>query len=903
MALSRLSFIWIFVAAFLATPGTRAEEDPTAASKDVSAEESEATTDETEKKKEEEKEFAEVIEDFDVIEGLFTLYRNQEDNKVYLEINPDQLGEIFLCDVARDAGDGYFYDSGSMNGGFPFVFERVGKKIRFVHKNVYYRADVDAPIAAAVERGLTNSLVGSAKFESKPHPDRGSFLVDPTSFFIKDYLGVAASLKERTKKDYSFDADESYFASIRSFPLNTEIETVAHFTSGQRRPTNMRIPDSRSFEHRYRFSLIAIPKTDYVPRLADDRVGYFLTQFQDFTTLTKEQPYTWYIQRWNLKKAEPGKKVSKPVQPITFWLENTIPHEYRDAVRAGALLWNTAFERIGFKDAIVVKQQPDDAEWDPADIRYNVIRWIVMPGGTYAVGPSSANPFTGELYAADIRVSADFVRYFFRSYEEYINPLAAFADITNVSLRPEPSRSCNHSRGKALEAAFGLDVLTTRGFIDPSSKEFQEYVNDGITDLVSHEVGHTLGFRHNFRASTVHDLDQLHDEKLTRQEGVSGSVMDYNPVNIAGRDRKQGSYWCTSLGTYDYWVVEYGYKPIEAETPEDERKALGHIASRASEPKLAYGTDEDAFGYSPQGIDPVTNMWDYTADPIAFYRERLDLAAELLGKIERDFAASGARYQKMRLVFGRGLRQYYAAAATVSKFPGGIYFRRDHVGDPRDRLPFEPVAAEKQREALDFLKEYIFGVESFTFAPSLANKLAPERLYDFDWTMYYQPRVDYPIHAAVLGAQKVALTRLYHPITLNRMLDFPLHVGEGVDVLTMHEMFQELYDTIWSELKPGQSIGSMRRNLQRSHLDRLASLVVRPQGAPYYTPASGREPAGHLPPPEDARSFARANLVQLSEEIESALDDGTLDAPSRAHLDECHARVEAALEAHVQRDL
>jgi hypothetical protein len=354
---------------------------------------------------------------------------------------------------------------------------------------------------------------------------------------------------------------------------------------------------------------------------------------------------------------------------------------------------------------------------------------------------------------------------------------------------------------------------------------------------------------------------------------------------------------------YDYWAVEYGYKPIEAGSPEEELGELEKIAARCSEPKLAYGTDEDAFGYTFQGIDPLTNLWDYGPDPIEFYHERCDLTDELLANMERSFAKSGSRYQKMRLVFDRAMRQYARAGGTVAKYLGGLHLRRDRMGDPGERLPFEPVSSHDQRRALEFLNTRIFGREAFQLSPTLVSKLAPERYQDFDWSLYYLTRLDYPVHTRVLAIQEAALRRLYHPITLNRMVDFPLHRDVDRDLVTMHEMFEVLTATIWSEVKEGASIDSFRRNLQRAHLDRLLALVVKPRGAPYHSAASGREPAGHVMPPEDARSFARANLVALGESIESALRKSGLDAATRAHLDESHARIQAALEARVERGM
>lgn len=872
----------------------------------VKQEPAKADTAKKEEKKDEEKPFADVIKDYKAIEGLFTLYVKEEDNKVLLEIKPDQFDKIFLCNVTLEAGDGRYFDSGAMFDRFPFVFNQVGKKIQLIHKNVYYRAAPNSPIAAAVSRGVSSSIIGSAKIESKPHPERKSILVDPSGFFLQDYGLVGYFLSEFAKVEFSFDKEESYFGTLKSFPLNTEIETVIHFKSGKPKPTNSTIADSRSMQHRYIYSLTTLPETGYRPRLADDRVGHFLTMYQDYTSQTEETPYVRYINRWQLEKVDPSAKLSPPKQPIVFWLENTIPLEYRAAITAGVLAWNKAFEKIGFKDALVVKQQPDPADWDPADVRYNTIRWIVMPGGGYAVGPSTTNPFSGQIYDADIRLSADLVRNAYQEYETFVEPSSYFpqSEMTKWPgglLSFQSMNYCNLSVGAQYQAAFGRSLLSVRDSFVKNSEAAKKYLNDFLMYIAAHEVGHTLGLRHNFRASVIHSLEAAQNKKLTTEEGLTGSVMDYIPVNLVEKGNRQGDYWQTNVGTYDDWAVEYAYKPLNSPTPEEELKELSKIAAKVSMPKLAYGTDEDAYGFGP--VDPLTNVWDIGDDPVAYYKTRVALAQELITAMEKKFDREGMRYQKLRQVFGQAINQYFLASLTITKFIGGMYHRRDHIGDPNSRLPFEPVSVEKQREAMSFLKTYIFGPEAVNFTPSLLNKLAPERFYDFDFSIFSQPRVDFPIHEVVLNLQRFALDRTYNPILLNRMQDLALHYDKGQQPFTMAEMFQQMHEAIWSEVAASQNINSFRRNLQRAHLAKLIGLVVKPTGAPYFTPYSGTNPAGMIMPPEDASTLARADLVALQKSITTALNSTALDAPTRAHLEETQARIAAALNAGLQRQM
>jgi len=436
------------------------------------------------------------------------------------------------------------------------------------------------------------------------------------------------------------------------------------------------------------------------------------------------------------------------------------------------------------------------------------------------------------------------------------------------------------------EMAFGFNVLSARGELKPGSPELERFIHEGLNDLVTHEVGHTLGLRHNFRASTIHTLDELHDTELTRLEGISGSVMEYDPLNLAAKGERQGDYFQTCLGPYDYWAIEYAYKPIDGQTPEDELPELEKVASRVAEPELTYGTDEDERYFAPEGIDPLTNTWDLGSDPIAYYRLRIRLANEILQCMESEFSEKGTRYPKLRRVFWNVIGPYRMAALTVPKFVGGIYERRDHIGDPGERKPFEPVSAAKQREAMAFLKEYIFGPDAFQFPASLLNKLAPERLPDFEDTIDKMVRKDYPVHDVILGIQRIALDRMYDPVSLRRMVDLPLHYENGEELFALADMFKELRLAIWDEVYASRNINSFRRNLQRVHLGILISLVLRPGDAP-----------------EDALSLARADLVSLRIALIEALRSNALDAITRAHLEETLARVNAALDAGVLRGM
>ena len=228
------------------------------------------------KKKEDKKPFKKVIKDYQKIEGLFTIFWNNEKNKAFLAILPDQLEKIYLAGLTRQSGDGYYLDGSSMLDEYPFMFKQVGERIQFINVNVKFRTDKDSPFRRSVERHISNSILSSTKIESKPHPESGAILVDIGTLFIYDIEQIT----RKSQGIYSFDKKDSYFKDLQSFPFNTEIEFALHF-KGKKGKYIYTLPSSTSVLVNYHLSLSAIPETDYQPRLADDRVGHFVTIFQD----------------------------------------------------------------------------------------------------------------------------------------------------------------------------------------------------------------------------------------------------------------------------------------------------------------------------------------------------------------------------------------------------------------------------------------------------------------------------------------------------------------------------------------------------------------------------------------------------------------------------------------------
>jgi hypothetical protein len=854
------------------------------------------------------KPFDTVVKDMEQVKGLFTFYRRDDDNKLYMEIAPEQLDSLFLfaASIDHSVGERGFY-AAMMGTDFPFYFHRVGKSVQWVQKNTNFTAPPGTPESRVTSRSFPDAILGQAKLQSKPHPDRKSILIDVGELFAtKDFPGFGPALSNAyTPTNFSFDKEKSAVTGVHAFPENVLLDVALNYQTDNFRAQSSTLVDGRSVPIAVKYSLSSIPKSAYVPRMVDDRVGNMLVVHQDLSSDHAATPYVRLVERWNLEKQDPNATLSPPKQPIVYWLENTIPLEYRDDVRDGVLLWNKAFEKIGFKDAIVVKQMPDTATWDPADVRYSTIRWFAGTDATFAIGPRRSNPFTGQIYDADIGVSEGIVRNARRLAEEYAQPIAGSASQDGITddgaprtvafaWSKDPRQECDYASGLSDQAALGMTMLDARGDLTPEME--QHLMHQYVVELVAHEVGHTLGLRHNFHGSTLLSPTDLMNTAKTSAEGQSASVMDYNPVIVAPKGQQQGDFVTATLGPYDYWAIEYTY----AQVPAGDTDALAKIAERGSEPDLQYSTDEDAPGnISALAMDPLVSQYDASSDPLAYYRKRLELVNELWASMETTLAKRGEGYQVLRRAMSRSLNDDFRSLITSSKFVGGVYHHRDHVGDPNGRLPYEPVPAAKQREALDLLTRYAFGEKAFVVAPSLLNKLAIERNPTLDPGYWSQTRMDYPWHDNVMRIQKAVLDRLYHPVTLGRLLDNELRFPAGQTAFKMADMFSGLNASIWSELDGATgTISSLRRNLQREHLKQLIRLTLREDAT---TVNAGAGPV-QVAAPEDATTLARSSLVRLQTKIRAKLAGKTvLDATTKAHLQESVARINAALSAQMSR--
>jgi hypothetical protein len=635
------------------------------------------------------------------------------------------------------------------------------------------------------------------------------------------------------------------------------------------------------------------------PRIADERVGYFTTSHVDFSDDLKPVPTVHYVNRWRLQKKDPNAALSEPVKPIVYWLDKNIPTKYRRAVTDGILEWNKAFERIGFKDAIVVKQQPDDATWDTSDIGHASVRWYLSSDGGPAIGPSHVDPRTGEILDADILMTDVFTRGSRRFIVEDLPRTSNTGmqaqdgsagasktlQLPTIMGGDDAAQYCNFAQQSASEMDFALDVLEARGDLDPDSPEAEQFVYAYVKEVITHEVGHTLGLRHNFRASTAYTAEQLADPEFTKRNGVVASVMDYAPFNIPLKGEQKADYVNPGLGPYDYWAIEYGYKPLDGT---HDRQELAKIASRgAKEPWLAYATDEDSFiGGSPQGMDPTVNVWDLSNNPLAYYRKRLELSRELWDRLQVKQLNPGDTYDSLRRSFLAGFQQLSRGLTPATKYIGGVVQVRDRAGS--GRLPFEPIPAKEQREALKILADGMLSVDSFKFKPEFLASLPHSRLDYFDQLSHGMAVPNQPMvnpQDMVLGMQRGVLDQVMSEATAARVLATQELVANPKDAFQLSELYDTLQASIWSELKTGHDIAPMRRNLQREYLRRMVAILLRPTNGM----------------PADARSLMRLDAQELATQLKATQKKPNLSKETKAHLAECLDTLQDALKAPLLR--
>jgi hypothetical protein len=836
--------------------------------------------------------------------GVIDLVR--KDDELYFDLRPENFDKTYILmpSIERGVGSGAF--AGRVYDPVQVTFKRVGKRVLWITPNSHYVADKGTAAANSLAISVADSVILSTPIVAED-PKKEHTLIAP-SVFMTDFEGIGADLGRASappslpgllvisvRPTYAVDATKSYYGTTKTFPRNDEISVNLAFSG----PPNAlpTVPDGRGIPIVMHYSIIAPPQRDprFVPRYADDRVGYFITARKRFGDDTMTTPFERFIERWNLDDG-----------PITFYLTNEIPSEYRDTVRRGILAWNTAFAKIGYPNAIVVKDPPQDPTWDPDDARYTTVRWITSDVPDFsAYSPHVSDPDTGQIIRAEVVIDGEALRTIKSGYVDRVLPALRARDPYALALQnadslshallttaPPPvdatpdvdaendiDEACAFEESSADQAALGTMLLQRNPHATLADRD--RYAQEWLYSTVMHEVGHTLGLRHNFEGSEAFTYEQLHDPAFTRVHGTTGSVMDYTPANLAAPGERQADYFPTQLGPYDLWAIDYGYRAFpNIRTSADEAVPLSRIAARSTEPGLAYGTDEDATVFS---VDPHIQRFDLSSDALRYADEQLRIDGDVARNLLKTYPGDSRSYQDLRAELVTVLNDQLDSAETAAKYVGGIATSRAHRLQPGAPLPLQPISRDQQRRAFALLDRWVFSSHAFDFSPTLLDAVTPSR-YGLHWDSGGLRRADFPIREIVAEIQDDMIEQLFSPVTLARIADQEVKSTKPGETMTLSDLFAWMNAAVYDDV--GQpTITPTHRELQRRFADLELAIAALPSSF-----------ADQLNLPRETQSLARANLVKLAAKLQHGEAVAT-DPGTRAHLADLLVRVRGVLHA------
>ena len=793
-------------------------------------------------------------------DGLFTIYQDTATGSIQLYVKKGQLEKEYIYQSFSINGPTSLYLNQSMHRAtFVFKIEKSFDKLEISRVNTQFYYDKDNPISRSNGVDVPDAVIFAEKIAAE---DADGYLIAADGFFLSEKLDpVKPLLPPGLPPGAVFNLGmlnpaKSKYDHVRSFPNNTDVvvdlayDNPAPFNGGGKD-----ITDARYVRVRMQHSLIEMPKNDYRPRRDDPRVGYFMQEKNDQTARTVV-PFKDVINRWNLKKKDPNAAVSEPVEPIVWWVENTTPVEYRDAIVEAGNKWNEAFEKAGFKNAIVMKIMPDDATWDPSDIRYNVLRWVSSANPPYgAIGPSFVNPKTGQIIGADITIEWT-AGSIYPIYYDLFNAEQSQSQLLNLGF-PQNEQFCSLASELKAQLMAGTTIadIADGGL---SEHELMEIHKQFLYFLIMHEMGHTLGLNHNMKSSQIWKLSDINDSKMTRQYGLMGSVMDYPAINVSLDRSKQGDYFTTKAGPYDMWAIEYGYTECR---PEEEDAVLKKILARSNDPLLAFGNDADDMRAPGKAIDPRVMINDMSGDAVVYGEERLKLINSIMGKV-KDKSSDGSGYVELRARYNILQGQRMSMVAAVSRYIGGVYIDRSVVGQNPNSKPFTPVPLATQKKAMEVLTKYVFAPDAFTADQVLFPYLQLQRR-GFN---FFSSTEDPKLTGIYQSIQMNPIVHILHPVTLQRITNSRLYGNQ----YSVASVMSDLTKGIFAADITGK-VNVYRQYLQTQYVKSLANILTSPAAGyddvakadALYTLKKIKTMLGTAVSPDEDSKAHRTNLVFL----------------------------------------
>ena len=718
--------------------------------------------------------------------GLFTLFQDTTTGSVQMYIRKDQIGKEFIYQSFSISGPTTLFLNQSMHrSNLVFKIKKAYDKLEFsiVNTGLYY--DKNNPISKTADVDKPEAVFFSDKYVVE---DSLGYLVSADGLFLSEKLdAVKPNMPPGPMSSMIFNlgmlnTSKSKYAQLRSFADNTDVVVDLSYDNPNILASGgADIADPRYVRVRMQHSFIAMPNNNFVPRKDDPRIGYFTQEVNDQTSISPV-PYKDMINRWHLVKKDPTAAISDPVEPLVYWIENTTPLEYRQAIFDAGTRWNEAFEKAGFSNAVIMKIMPDTAKWDPADIHYNVIRWVASSQPSYgAIGPSFVNPRTGQILGTDITVE------WFSGSATPINDELFNGNATAPAEMQIPHMKtkdyCTLATELKAQYTAGLTTLELNGASDIEIKEMHKQF---LNYLIMHEMGHTLGLNHNMKSSQMLSPAEVNNTAITHKIGLMGSVMDYPAINIALDKSKQGDYYTTKAGPYDLWAIEYGYTPFNAE---EEEAGLAKIVSRSTDPKLAFGNDGDDMRAPGSGIDPRVNVNDFTNDAIGYAEERFKIVNNLMGKLVSKYSKPGKSYAELRARYGSLLSQRRNMIAAASRYVGGIYVDRSTPEQKSATKPYTPVPLAIQKKAMTTLGKYVFAPNAYEADAQVFPYLQLQR------RGFNQGRgEDFKVTATLNALSTSALDQILHPNTLQRITNTRLYGNEYSVADVMNDLVKQIFD-------------------------------------------------------------------------------------------------------------
>ena len=756
--------------------------------------------------------------------GVFTVHR--VDDKVYYEIPKDGFDKLMLWQAEVVKGPAGVTWGGYSLGSRYLRWDRRGNKVYLWQVSFEKRGDGKA-IQIAVDSANMDSIIYSFNVEAEGK-DR-STVINVTSLYLTDVMDL--SVKGAVGTGGGIDQNRSYIDDIKAFPTNIEARSLLTFTGGGGGGFGKGPPfgggGAKSYTAVVHYSLIMLPERPMMGRLFDPRVGYFTRSFENYHSSKTWMEKLQYIARFRLEKKDPTAEVSEPVKPIVFYVSREVHEKWRSYMMKGIEDWKPAFEKAGFKNAIIAKEAPDsrtEPNWDPEDARHSVIRWVADPFQN-AMGPHVHDPRSGEIISAHI----------------------IFWDGVVKLAQQWYFVQCSAQDPRAAKLPLPDDV----------TGELLRYI-------CAHEVGHTLGLRHNHRASSAYTIEQLRDPKFTAKHGSVASIMSYGRFNYVCQPEDKVKQMIPILGPYDFFAIDWGYKGIpNAKISQDERPTLDKWASRQmDEPWLRFGGED-----GPAAVDPTVKTENIGSDSIKATELGLKNLDRVLDHLVAGTTSVGEDFSLLEDTYKTVLTHRRNWFNAVALNVGGVVESRTLGG--RGTATFAYVPKETQKQAVKFLNDNAFTTPTKVLNPAIVSRFK-----------YTGVSVD-------IGAQQKSLMQsLLSSSRMRRLMDEELLAPEKSYTVT--ELVNDVQNGIFSELATSKpKIDVLRRGLQRAYLEHLKSelLPSKDGGGPIF----GGGDSG-----SDFRAVARESLQWLHGQVFDARNK-TDDAITRAHLRDCEREIDAML--------